>query len=220
VDRTPLTPDSARAALAELPDWRGRVGALHAAFRLPSPGAALELVAAVGDLAQELDHHPDVDWRYDHVFVTSTTHSAGRQVSALDVALARRVSGLAQSLGAQPRPDLPRTVEIGVDARDPSAVAGAWRAALGYAEHSSGTLYDPFGRGPSVWFQVTDDPAPSRLHLDVSVAAEVAEGVVEAAVAAGARRDDTFAPSWVVLTDAAGDRLCICTPEGRADPTS
>lgn len=219
MDRTPLTPDAARAALAGLPDWRGRVGGLHAAFRLPSPRAALEFVAAVGALAEELDHHPDVDWRYDHVFVTTTTHSADRRVTALDVELARRTSALAAALGAQPRPDLPRTVEIGVDARDPSAVAGVWRAALGYAEHSSGTLYDPFGRGPSVWFQETPDPAPSRLHLDVSVASEAAEGVVEAAVAAGARRDDAFAPSWVVLTDAAGDRLCICTPEGRPDPT-
>ena len=32
-----------------------------------------------GRLAQEANHHPDVDWRYDTLFVALTSHDAGRQ---------------------------------------------------------------------------------------------------------------------------------------------
>ena len=51
------------AALAELPDWRYRLGGLVTAYKAPTAAAALELLAAVGRLAEEPNHPPDLAWR-------------------------------------------------------------------------------------------------------------------------------------------------------------
>ncbi|MHB8300915.1 MAG: 4a-hydroxytetrahydrobiopterin dehydratase, partial [Dermatophilaceae bacterium] len=85
-----LGPDDLAAALDRLPDWRGRLGALHTAYVAPSAVAALALVAAIGKAAESVDHYLDVDWRYDHVFVRSTTHQAGDEVTEQDIRLATR----------------------------------------------------------------------------------------------------------------------------------
>ena len=98
-DRNPLEPSDVDAVLGTLPDWRHHAGALHTAYEADSAATALAFVAAVGAIAEELDHHPDVDWRYRHVFVRSTTHSAQGRVTALDAELARRISSDASSRG-------------------------------------------------------------------------------------------------------------------------
>lgn len=217
VDRTPLPPEQVLDALAELPGWRPLPGALRAAFRCSSARAALDLVAAIGDAAEELDHHPDVDWRYDTVFVATTTHSAGGRTSPADVELARRVSALAAD--ATEVPERSRTVEIAVDTEDAAAIRPVWAAALGYTETASGSLVDPDGRGPAVWFQETATPAAGRLHVDVRWDSSRAGEVV---AAAGALAASVQAPvaSFTIVTDAQGNRVCVCTPDGREDPTA
>lgn len=218
MDRSPLDAEQTWDALGSLPDWRSRLGALHAVFRAPTPTTALALVAAVGAAAEELDHHPDVDWRHRLVFLRTTTHSAGRQVTAYDVELAGRVSALAAQHDAEPVPELSRSLEIAVDVADPDRLRAFWAAALDYRQAPDGSLYDPYARGPSMWFQRTHTPSDNRLHLDLSVAAETADGTVERTVAAGGRTDPSSAPAFTVLTDADGNRVCICTPLGRAHP--
>ncbi len=54
---------------------------------------ALAFVNAVGDLAEQANHHPDIDIRWDTVTLRLSTHSAGRLTDA-DVALARRIDAL------------------------------------------------------------------------------------------------------------------------------
>ncbi len=54
---------------------------------------ALAFVNAVGDLAEQANHHPDIDIRWDTVTLRLSTHSAGR-LTDLDVALARRIDAL------------------------------------------------------------------------------------------------------------------------------
>ncbi|WP_170131286.1 4a-hydroxytetrahydrobiopterin dehydratase [Quadrisphaera granulorum] len=220
MNRTPLDAAATQAALDALPDWRGRLGALRTAFRAPSAAVALKLVARVGELAEELDHHPSLDWRYDLVFISWTTHSAGWRVTAFDVAAAERTSQIAQALGAVAEPALPRSLELALDTTDPALVRGVWATALGYEQRpgDEDSLYDPHDRGPSVWFQRTSTPAASRWHLDVSVASEIADDVVAAVTAAGASADPAEAPAFTVLTDPCGDRVCICTPLGRQHP--
>ncbi|NUP75690.1 MAG: hypothetical protein HOQ07_13745, partial [Sinomonas sp.] len=53
--------DEARltAELEKLPDWRHRAGGLATVYKLPSSAAALAFIAAVGEIAEELVHHPD-----------------------------------------------------------------------------------------------------------------------------------------------------------------
>src|SRR5665811_2385346 len=83
-----------------------------------------------GQAAESVDHHPDVDWRYDHVFVRSTTHQVGDEVTERDIRLATRISSLAAGAGAVAEPTLVRTVEIGMDSADPAALRSTWQTAL------------------------------------------------------------------------------------------
>ncbi|MCU6481620.1 4a-hydroxytetrahydrobiopterin dehydratase [Arthrobacter sp. A2-55] len=210
-----LTRPEIDAELASLPDWTLGLGALRTALKCPTSAAALELFAAIGALAQEANHHPDVDWRYDTLFVALTSHDAGSKVTARDVALARAISAAASEAGAAARPELLHTVEIAIDTDDADAISETWRAALGYRKAEDGALVDPFGRGPSVWFQQTATPNVNRFHLDVTVPYSQSPGVLSAVEAAGASLDHGAAPRFVIATDAQGNRLCVCTEAGR-----
>jgi 4a-hydroxytetrahydrobiopterin dehydratase len=91
--------------LARLPEWRHRLGGLVTVYKLPSSAGALRLIAAIGEIAEELGHHPDLDWRYRRVFVRFCTHDAGGAVTAKDVDAAHRTSDRAASLEAVAEPD-------------------------------------------------------------------------------------------------------------------
>ena len=54
---------------------------------------ALAFVNAVGALAEEANHHPDIDIRWNTVTLRLTTHSAGG-LTGNDVELARAVDAL------------------------------------------------------------------------------------------------------------------------------
>lgn len=213
---TVLTADQRHSALTELPDWRYWLGSLHTAYDCGSPAAAVALIGEIASASELRDHHPDVDWRYRHVFLRLTTYSRSGQVTARDVELAADISAAAAQLRAAAVPTLCRTVEVAVDAVDPAALAQPWASALGYTVDAQGNLKDPYRRNCSVWFQQTPTPDASRMHIDVQVEDSTADAVLEEAVTRGARRvDDRFRPSFTVLADAESNRLCICTDLGR-----
>jgi 4a-hydroxytetrahydrobiopterin dehydratase len=209
-----LTGTQLDEALAALPDWRYRLGGLVTVYKAPTPAAALELVAAVGRLAEEQDHHPDMDWRYNRVFLRYSSHDAGTEVTPRDVRAAAAASAAAAAVAATAEPGLHRTVEVGIDSQDPEGIAEVWRLALGYRRGRSGDLVDPYGRGPSLWFQETGTPNASRLHLDIHRSKAESGPVLEKVQATGALMNRDHAPDWVVVTDAQGNRLCLCTEEG------
>lgn len=79
----------------DLQNWEWGGVCLRRAFVCKSFRAAGELAAAIAAIADELDHHPDIDIRYpDLVHVTSSTHVTGG-VTNQDVALARRIDAIA-----------------------------------------------------------------------------------------------------------------------------
>ena len=84
------------AALAApgAPDWNLVGGRLVKVVECISFPAALAFVAAVGRLAEEADHHPDIDIRWRTVRLAVATHDAGG-LTELDFALARAVDALA-----------------------------------------------------------------------------------------------------------------------------
>jgi 4a-hydroxytetrahydrobiopterin dehydratase len=81
------------SALGSLPEWSGDETGLHRSFALPSFRAAADAVVAVADLAEEADHHPDLDLRWRTLHVHVVTHSAGG-VTRLDVEMAQRIEDL------------------------------------------------------------------------------------------------------------------------------
>lgn len=89
-----LTPESVDAALAgRATSWRRDGGALVREVVRDDFAGALSFVDAVGVLAEEVDHHPDIDIRWNRVVLRLSTHSAGG-LTAKDLDLARRIDGL------------------------------------------------------------------------------------------------------------------------------
>ena len=87
--RTPLTPDDLADALADLPDWAGDVHGIHRRVKGIDFRTAAQHVLALADVADALDHHPDVEIGYGNLTVHLLTHSADA-VTELDVEFARR----------------------------------------------------------------------------------------------------------------------------------
>ena len=56
--------------------WKRSGNALTKDFQFPSFRDAIIFVNRVASLADDLDHHPDIDIRYTTVCLTLTTHSA------------------------------------------------------------------------------------------------------------------------------------------------
>ena len=88
-----LSAEDATAALTGLPLWSGGVDGIERTLELPTFRAAVEAISMVADVAEQLDHHPDVDLRWTRVRVAVVTHSAGG-LTELDLELARRVDAL------------------------------------------------------------------------------------------------------------------------------
>lgn len=200
-------------------DWRVVAGGACAHFRTGSFAAGVELVDAIGELADAADHHPDVDLRYAGVTVRLVSHDVGG-LSERDVALARQISAAARELDVPADTVGVQTVMIAVDAAAEADVRPFWRAVLGYAEDADRDLVDPAGHGPRVWFQRLDAPRPqrNRLHVDVSVPHDEAEARVAAALAAGGRLvGDAHAPAWWTLADSEGNEVDVATWQGRED---
>ncbi len=88
-----LSPEDVSAALARLPDWSGDADGIERTVKLGSFREAVDTVVAIADVAEEMDHHPDVDLRWRTLHLTLVSHSEGG-VSALDLELARRIDEL------------------------------------------------------------------------------------------------------------------------------
>jgi 4a-hydroxytetrahydrobiopterin dehydratase len=87
--RDPLTDDEVATALADLPGWRHEDGRLIRTVTHDTFPDAIAYVVKVAAVAEELDHHPDIDVRYRDVTLTCWTHTTGG-VTTADVELARR----------------------------------------------------------------------------------------------------------------------------------
>ena len=82
------------AALAELPGvHRAGHGRLQVHVAAPTFADAVTLVTEVAAVAEEMDHHPDVDLRWRTLHLHLVTHSAGG-VTQNDLDLARRIDAL------------------------------------------------------------------------------------------------------------------------------
>jgi 4a-hydroxytetrahydrobiopterin dehydratase len=88
-----LSPDELSGALSALPSWSGDTDGIRRTIELPSFRDAVAAITAIADVAEEMDHHPDVDLRWRTVDLKIVTHSAGG-VTDLDLQLARRIDDI------------------------------------------------------------------------------------------------------------------------------
>ena len=93
-----LSPDELSAALPGLPLWFGDGDGIRRSVELPSFRDAVDAIVRIADVAEEMDHHPDIDLRWRTLHLTLVSHSAGG-VTELDLELARRIDALLPSGG-------------------------------------------------------------------------------------------------------------------------
>jgi 4a-hydroxytetrahydrobiopterin dehydratase len=139
------------------------------------------------------------------------------------VEVARAISDVARRHGAVANRGAVQEVQLAVAARPSDQDVRFWRAVLGYDTLAEDNGVDPLGHGSTVWMQDLDPAKPMRhaMHVDVSVAREHAVRRLEAALAAGGRVvEDSEAPAWWVLSDRAGNRVCIASWPDGAEPSS
>ena len=72
-----LDADSVRSAVAVLDGWEGGPDAIVRTVGLRSFPAAIAVVDRVAKVAEEMDHHPDIDIRWRTLTFRCVTHSAG-----------------------------------------------------------------------------------------------------------------------------------------------
>jgi 4a-hydroxytetrahydrobiopterin dehydratase len=226
----------AEIADAKLTDWRKLAQGLHARYLVDDFGAGARFIAAVGEAGDALAHHPSVSMGQGYVDLKLVSPDAiyrddeGAEhvvewVTQQDVDLARRITGIAADHQLSADPASVSVVELGLDTASSATIAPVWAALLTGDPESQGhgspsdEIRDATGRVPNLWFGDADeqDAPRQRFHLEVYVAAEVAEQRIAAAVAAGGTVvDDSEAPSLTVIADQDGNTGVLCVAESPA----
>lgn len=208
---------------AGLHDWRKLAQRLHARFHTGDPGVGAAFLADAVRAASTagLGQHLDASLTPNHVDLRVATRHDGVWVTADDITLARLVSDVAQGHEVTSVPGEVTQVELALDTPDDARVGPFWAAVLTGDARAVvyDTVFDPTGQLPSLWFQGTEphEVPRQRWHLDLWVAPEVAPVRIAAGVAAGGTViDDSEAPSFTVLADPDGNKVCVCTHLGRA----
>jgi len=92
---TLLTDDEVSTWLAEHSAWRRDGDEIKRDVECASFPAAIELVGRIAEVAEELDHHPDIDIRWRTLHLAASTHSEGG-LTRKDLALAQRIDDLSR----------------------------------------------------------------------------------------------------------------------------
>lgn len=205
---------------ADLVDWRKLAQGLHARYSIPDYTVAAAFVASVASVAEADGHHPDLRVSYGVIDVSLCTRKDGLWVTQKDIDMARKISGIAHEIGLSPEPAAVTQLEVALDTAHEDRVGPFWSVLLTGSPNSRiyDSVFDPTGRVPGLWFQGTDEHETprQRWHFDLWLAPEVANQRIAAAVAAGGSVvDDSEAPSFTVLADSDGNRVCVCTAKGR-----
>ena len=89
----PLAAEAVQALLHDFPGWTLQQGAIRKSFRFADYPRTLAFVNAVAWIAQQQDHHPELQVTYDRCVVAYNTHSIGG-ISENDFICAARIESL------------------------------------------------------------------------------------------------------------------------------
>jgi 4a-hydroxytetrahydrobiopterin dehydratase len=86
-----LTDAEIQQALGSLTGWQRAGKAIQRIFEFPDFKAAMKFVNTVADAAEQANHHPDIDIRYNKVTLALISHDSGG-VTQRDVRMAHRIN--------------------------------------------------------------------------------------------------------------------------------
>ncbi|GAA0514093.1 hypothetical protein Ade02nite_49270 [Paractinoplanes deccanensis] len=201
----------------KLDGWVYLPGGLQTRIHTGDFATGLKIVNAVGEVAERMNHHPDVTLRYTAVDMRLTSHDA-RGVTQRDIRLARAVSSIVSGAGVTMESASVSRLEWGLDSPAYGSVRPFW-AAIMAMETPPGQedLVDPADILPAVWFQESGSEEPrQRWHPDIWIEPAQVQPRIDAALAAGGTLvSDAEAPAFWVLADPEGNRVCLCTWQDR-----
>lgn len=215
-----MTTLTGRQIAAEgLAGWTYLTGGLQTRVHTGAFAAGLSLVDAIGAAAEDMGHHPELTLRREHVEIRLTSPDQ-RGVTDHDVRLARVITEIAAAAGVRLDAVAVSRLEFALDSPAHEAVISFW-AAVSAMEDRADEVVDPADRLPAIWFQESGSEEPrQRWHPDIWVDPAQVRPRIDAALAAGGRLvSDAAAPSYWVLADPEGNRVCLCTWQQRGGAT-
>ena len=93
MERRKLSENEVKTALANLNGWEFDDDKIVKKFKFENFAAALAFVNTVGDIAEAVDHHPDIKFGWGYAEIESTTHDRGG-VTDFDIELARKTDSI------------------------------------------------------------------------------------------------------------------------------
>jgi 4a-hydroxytetrahydrobiopterin dehydratase len=91
-----LTDPEIQQALASLPRWERAGKAIERNFEFKDFAEAMQFVNRIAAAAEQANHHPDIDIRYNQVKLALISHDSGG-VTKRDVNMARKIDEVAGS---------------------------------------------------------------------------------------------------------------------------
>ncbi|WHT18632.1 4a-hydroxytetrahydrobiopterin dehydratase [Crossiella sp. CA-258035] len=92
-----LNDDQIKEDLVRLPQWRAVGAELVRTVELESFAQAIQVVNRVAEVAENDNHHPDIDIRWRSLTFRCSTHSKGG-ITDLDVAMAQEIDGVVDAI--------------------------------------------------------------------------------------------------------------------------
>ena len=94
MERRKLTEEEARERMAGLDGWKVKEDKIKKYYKFADFAGALAFVNKVGEIAERLDHHPDIKLGWGYARVKTTTHDRDG-LTDFDIELARQIDGIA-----------------------------------------------------------------------------------------------------------------------------
>ena len=93
MQREKLSEAEVEQRLESLEGWKFKDDKIKKKFEFEDFAGALEFVNRVGEIAERLDHHPDIKFGWGYAKIKTTTHDRGG-VTDFDIELARGIDAL------------------------------------------------------------------------------------------------------------------------------
>ena len=88
-----LDADEIKVALKKVPEWENEKKKIERTFEFDDFTEAMDFVNDVAEIAEEEEHHPDIDIRYNKVRLSIYTHNKNG-LTDMDFQLAERIDTL------------------------------------------------------------------------------------------------------------------------------
>ncbi len=88
----PLDHETVDNLLGRLEGWERDGDVIRRVYQAEDFLSAIHLVNVIGLLAEQAQHHPDIDIRWRTVTFTLSTHDAGSKVTGADLELAAQIN--------------------------------------------------------------------------------------------------------------------------------